>query len=272
VTPMIPNGGVVRVAFSNGTIVNVTSAEPTAVNTKRGLSFAVTTDNAATFCLDWALARPSVSWIYSWGLSPAELTCDSALPFEPMFWGAKSVANDSSLFTTTASTHVLGFNEPNGKDQSDLTPTEAASLWPTVAAAALARNLSLVAPVPSGADTQWLDSFFAACGGCEASIVAIALHPYACEAAGLKSSLDTWGKYQKPLWVSEFNCGDGSKNATAAEHLAWMKVALPILDADARVERYAWMSSRDVKVPGAALFTDVGGTLTALGKFYLGMQ
>lgn len=46
-----------------------------------------------------------------------------------------------------------------------------------------------------------------------------------------------YSKYGKPIWVTEFNCGDGSRNASAAEHLAYMKVALPILDATAHVER-----------------------------------
>ena len=242
------------------------------VSAKRGISVAVSPTNALFFCDDWAVAKRTASWFYSWGLLPANVSCDGGpdlFPFEPMFWGSKSVHNDSSLFISPLTTALLGFNEPNGKDQSNLTPTEAAALWPIVSAAALTHNITtLVAPVPSGTDTIWLDSFFAACN-CEKDIRVIALHPYDCNAAGLKASLDKWAKYNKPLWVSEFNCGDGAKNATAAEHLAYMKIALPILDADVRVERYAWMSARDYKVPGAALFQGPGGTLTALGQLYL---
>ena len=36
------------------------------------------------------------------------------------------------------------------------------------------------------------------------------------------------------------------------------------------VRNSAWMSGRNNKVPGAALFDGAGGQLTALGKFYLG--
>ena len=103
-------------------------------------------------------------------------------------------------------------------------------------------------------------------------------------------------KYGKPIWVTEFNCGDGSRNASAAEHLAYMQAALPILDAAPHVERYAsafsvlrmachspsasfppltgryaWMSGRNNKVPGAALFSGVAGSATELGRFYLGL-
>jgi hypothetical protein len=240
-------------------------------SSKRGLSMAATPNNAATFCDDFSIASVAITWTYSWGLYPSNTSCNvtSSLPFEPMFWGEKSTHNVSELFVTTATSVVLGFNEPNGVDQSNLTPTEAAALWPSVAAAAKAHNLSLVAPVPSGSDTSWLDSFFTKCSNCESSIDYIALHPYACTADGLKSSLNVWSKYGKKLWVTEFNCGDGMKNATAAEHLAYMKIALPILDGDDRVIKYAWMSGRNNKVPGSALFRGQGGELTELGKFYI---
>jgi hypothetical protein len=59
------------------------------------------------------------------------------------------------------------------------------------------------------------------------------------------------------------------KNATAAEHLSYMRIALPILDADDRVVKYAWMSGRNTKVPGSALFRGEGGALTELGAYYV---
>jgi beta-glucosidase len=237
---------------------------------KRGLSAAANGAQGPTMCADFAAAQPAVSWLYSWSLFPANESCPGVvLPFEPMFWGSTSTKNSSALYATPASTAVLGFNEPNGVGQSDLTPAEAAALWPIVAAAAKAHGLALVAPAPSGTDTAWLDSFFSLCAGCEADIAAVAMHPYVCDAPGLRSALNAFAKFGKPLWVTEFNCGDGMKNATAAEHLAWMKIALPILDADARVERYAWMSGRNKKVPGSALFDGPGGSLTQLGRFYI---
>ena len=70
------------------------------------------------------------------------------------------------------------------------------------------------------------------------------------------------------MWGGALQAGREGCNASAAEHLAWMKAALPVLDADARVERYAWMSGRNDKVPGAALFDGAGGAMTALGRHY----
>ena len=248
------------------------AAAVVAAPSKRGLSAAHSPAHAATFCADLAAAQTAgtLSWTYSWALSPPDESCGAlrAVPFEPMIWGAKDARNASGLWLSPQTTHLLAFNEPNGKDQSNLTPAEAAALWPAVVAVARAHNLSLVAPVPSGTDTAWLDAFLAACDGSVADVDVVALHPYSCTAAALKNALAAWGKFGKPLWVTEFNCGDGAKNATAAEHLVWMKTALPILDADARIERYAWMSARNDKVPGAALFDGAGGAMTALGRVY----
>jgi hypothetical protein len=223
------------------------------------------------FCGDLAVTLPAISWTYSWGPSPPNVSCPlitagGPVKFEPMIWGKRSI-NDT-IFSVSA-THILGFNEPNGQSQSNLTPAQAAALWPTVAAKAKAAGLQLVAPVPSGTDVAWLDSFFALCG-CEAEVAVIAAHPYVCSGAALKRFLDTWSKYNKPLWITEFNCGDGMANATAAAHLTFMREALPILDADSRVVRYAWMSGRNLKVPGSALISgSVGHVLTELGKFYV---
>ncbi len=129
--------------------------------------------------------------------------------------------------------------------------------------------MELGSRTPSGSDTKWLDAFFAACDGCRADMTAVALHPYACTAAALRAAIETWAAFKLPLWVTEFNCGDGARNASAAEHLAYMTLALPILEADARVARYAWMSGRNTKVPGAALLDGAGGHLTPLGRHYV---
>jgi len=241
-------------------------------STKRGLAAYSGLSEAPLLCGDLALIGPAIRWMYSWGLAPSNTSCVTfaagAVNFEPMVWGASAVGRP--IFNASA-THMLGFNEPNSNRQSNLTPQAAAKLWPQVAATARAAGLKLVAPVPSGSDTPWLTQFFAACG-CEAEIDAVALHPYVGTGAELKQAINTWAAFGKPLFVSEFNNGNGMKNASAAEHLAYMTEALPILEADARVARYAWMSTRDVKVPGASLFAPGRSTLTPLGQFYFGFS
>lgn len=286
---------------------------------KRGLSEA---DGwSSFFCDDLSVALDApqpVSWAYSWAINPAApcpQLASGLANFVPMVWGQKDV--NVTLNFTAGVRFLLGFNEPNGAKQSDLTPAEAAALWPSVAATAKAAGLGLVSPAPAGNGVAWLDSFFSLCNNCLDDVVAIAQHTYACTGPALQQvcagdtnacmcvsqvrfcvscamqSLGLYTKYGKPIWVTEFNCGDGSRNASAAEHLAYMKTALPILEASVSVERYvgarvvdlkfiflasynsspvrryAWMSGRNTKVPGAALFA--ADAATELGRFYLGM-
>ena len=56
-----------------------------------------------------------------------------------------------------------------------------------------------------------------------------------------------YNKFKRPLWLTEFNCGDGAPdynpyaNQTAANHLRFMKAALPKLEAAKHVQRWvAW--------------------------------
>ena len=63
------------------------------------------------------------TWYYTWG-STAVLGLEH-LPFTPMCWGSNSV----SKFKVPVPV-LLGFNEPDGAAQSNLTPAQAMSLWP----------------------------------------------------------------------------------------------------------------------------------------------
>jgi hypothetical protein len=250
-----------------------TAAAPAAPTSKRGLA-----EDAkhSTYCADANAtgAAGTVPWAYTWGLSPGSPTaggppCSPAgLEFVPMVWGAKDV--NATPFTDSATRFLLGFNEPNAAHQSGLTPEEAARLWPAVEATAAAHGLQLVSPATSGCDVAWLTQFFAACSGCKARLAAVATHSYACTAAAVKTCIGAMAAFGLPIWLTETNCGNGGRNATAAEHEAYMREVLPILDGDARVARWAWMSGRDDKVPGASIYEGAAPpvTRTKIGDLY----
>src|ERR1700754_4411228 len=73
-------------------------------------------------------------WYYTWGTllpSPSPQNCE----FVSMFWGASNVtlANISAvqqLKVQGKAKYVLGFNEPNRSDQSNMTVSQALALWP----------------------------------------------------------------------------------------------------------------------------------------------
>merc|ERR1711941_134241 len=93
-------------------------------------------------------------------------------------------------------THLLGFNEPDHVDQSNMTAHEAARHWVQLqmVAAGFDPALQLVSPAPAEytADgvSVWLDEFFGNCTNvvreCDPSTIkAIAMHDYNGDAEGL---------------------------------------------------------------------------------------
>jgi len=113
----------------------------------------------------------------------------------------------------------------------------------------------------------WLDKFFAACKNCK--IDSIAAHWYACKSQYLTNYLKRYEKYKKPLWVTEFACGDGDDSQKSlAGQKTYMRETLATLEANPNVFRYSWFSSRTTAIPNADLLGG-SGQLTDLGKQYL---
>jgi hypothetical protein len=193
-----------------------------------------------------------------------------------MVWGKDSV--NGSIPAGAA--FLLTFNEPNFHAQSNLTAQAAADLWPTLEAKAKAAGVPLVSPGMNfcgpasscnGTDPyQYLKDFFAACSDCEVDYVAV--HWYNCDLPSLKDYLEPGGslegfeQFGKPIWLTEFSC-DGS--ASAADQEAYLRAAVPYLESNPHVFRYAWFSADPI--PNAKLIAD-DGSPTALGEVYLGLS
>jgi hypothetical protein len=228
-------------------------------------------------------SSPGVTWWYDWASGlPSGATPVAGIPFVPMIWGSA----DLTASVPAGSTYLLGFNEPNFKAQSDLTPAQAAADWPDVEAIAKAAGLPIVSPAvnfcgsasnPSGCSDPtvtdpytWLKDFFAACAGCE--VDAVAVHWYNCDLPSLQAyvdgNVDAGGTLQgfvqfgKPIWVTEISC-DGTH--PVADQKAYMQKAVPFLEGDPHVARYAWFSASPIP---NALLQDSTGKPTDLGTTY----
>ena len=239
---------------------------------KRGLAYGY--DSVA----DLTALSKGIGWWYNWSGQPDSASVAAAhaglgVEFVPMAWGQASLPDLPTQVPPDAR-YLLGFNEPNFGSQSNLTPAQAAALWPQVEAFAEQRGLAVVSPAVNYCGSpcnvtnpfDWLDQFFAACPGCQ--VDAIAMHWYACSADALTSYLQTFeSKYTQPLWLTEFSCLDQSDTSEPVEE-AYMKIALPILEADPRVARYAWFTGRSTDNPTVALL-GADGALTPLGETYV---
>ena len=139
-----------------------------------------------------------LGWWYDWGLSPqpSSSTTGSSQEFVAMAWGAHHKGEPLKKYladwTPHPSTkHLLGFNEPNLRHQSNLSAAAACALWPLAVAASKQHGLSLGSPAanhctPGGSGSQdsncfhapmdWFDAFFAQPGCGTDTVDFIATH------------------------------------------------------------------------------------------------
>ena len=227
----------------------------------------------ATNTAPGAAFYPAITWWYNWAIRPSGPA--TGIEFVPMVWNASTVS--SALPAGTR--YLLGFNEPNFKMQANLTAQAAANAWGALQTNAASAGAATVSPALNfcgpaadcnGTDPfQYLTDFFAACTGCDVDYVAV--HWYNCDLPSLRDYLEPGGnlagfeQFGKPIWLTEFSC-DGS--ATVAQQEAFMRQAIPYLEAKANVFRYSWFSADPI--PNARLINS-DGSPTALGQVYMNL-
>ena len=216
-------------------------------------------------CTDFAKVQlVDAKWYYNWGGSRS-FCDDPSLPFTPMKWGKGTV-----LHMTPEMNELLGFNEPDGDAQSNLTPQQALSMWGELTASGKRIGSPATAASPTKPNS-WL-SQFQALGG---QFDFVCLHWYAPPNAAsfLKWIDDVYAQYQKPIWVTEFAVADWFGKSPGGYPVddvkAFMDLACRGMEARPFVERYTWKTRdvSDTKMGTSALFT-ADGTLTELGQLY----
>ena len=240
---------------------------------KRGLAYG-SNSNA-----DLAALSKGIGWWYNWSSSPdSTLTADwtsSGVEYVPMIWGGTFNTTTLATQVPASAKYLLTFNEPNFGAQSNLTPQQAAALWPQIEAFAASKNLKIVSPAlnycgGSCNETNpftWLTDFFAACTGCRVDY--IGAHWYACTKSALQGYLSDYEtKFTQDIWLTEFSCLDGSLAATDANEETYMTAALALLECDPRIFRYSWFTGRSTGSPAISVLGD-SGVLTALGQSYV---
>lgn len=240
---------------------------PATADCKRGLAWPGRSVSASEI-------SPALSWWYNWGLQTDDQ--DSAPEFVPMVWGGEPNAGEISPQISEAARFLLGFNEPNFFEQADISAQNAAARWPTLEQIANEHDLFLVSPAVNfcGNDEEktgpchdtnpfdYLEDFFAACVGCRVDYVAV--HWYNCDTDSLKWYLGEFKRFGRPIWLTEFACAYGGDTSAAGQE-AYMRAAIPVLEADPDVFRYAWFSADPI--PEARLLNE-DGTPTDLGRVY----
>lgn len=177
-------------------------------------------------------------WKYEW-----EPTGSSTIDqeFVPMIKGAAQNKDYrwEEVRARAHQTHFLCFNEPMSADQGNLTVDEAIALWPK----ALKLGLRLGSPSRTDGDKgdTWLQNFMTKADAAGLRVDFVNVHNYnKTTASALKTWLEAeYAKYQRPIWLTEFN-RDNDETTTAAQHKDYLAAVLPMLESLSFIERYAY--------------------------------
>ena len=269
---------------SSSTVSTPNPAPTSAKSVKRGVAY----DLASA--ADMAALSPGVSWWYNWSLNPnlgvpADYATRYSMDFYPMLWNGNYNASAvvSFLRSNPNIKYMLVMNEPNLTSQANLTPQQAAQIWPGYEAIAAETGVKIVGPaitwgtMPGYQDPiSWLDAFYTAYqtanNGRSPQTDYLAFHWYD---YGLSNQLDRLGKYNKSVWVTEFanwhNQNDGAQITTLAEQEAQMTDMVATCESRVDVFRYAWFTGRVNPDPHFTSLLSADGVLTGLGKTYLSL-
>ncbi|GGC78092.1 hypothetical protein GCM10011396_26610 [Undibacterium terreum] len=249
-------------------------------STKRGVAYG---GNSAA---DLTALSQGISWWYNWSPAPesgaAGVYKTLGVEFVPMAWGGTPTADQLNSQVPDGAKNLLGFNEPNFKSQANKTPRQAAALWPVLQEVARRKGLQLGAPavnycgdcvsedgVTFTDPVAYMDAFLAACQGCQVDYIPV--HWYACDVSALRNYIDRFRKYNKPLWVTEFACGDNPHNTITLDvQKNYMTAAVNYLENEPIVARYSWFSGRNSAIPNINLLGG-DGQLTELGQLYVSL-
>ncbi len=256
-----------------------------AKSSKRGVAYDVAS------LADLAALSRGVTWWYDWGAAPnAALPADYHARFHvdylPMLWNFDFDAARVEAFLAGNPTirYLMVLNEPNLVGQSDVTPQQAAALWPRYEVVAAAAHVQIVGPqitwgtMPGYEDpVVWLDAFYAAYeaahGGRKPRVDYLGFHWYD---YGLDTQLARLDRYGKRIWVSEFanwhSQADGAQIDSLAKQEAQMTELVAICEARGDVFRYAWFTGRVSPDPHfTSLFEAGSGVLSPLGALYVSL-
>ena len=257
---------------------------PAGKSAKRGVAYDLSDPR------DLEAVSPGVSWWYNWSPQPqASVPADHAsrwsMDFLPMLWNGHydSAQVEAFLKAHPQIKYLLVMNEPNLVDQANLTPAQAAAVWPGYEALARNTGVKIVGPqvtwgtMPGYGDpVVWLDAFYAAYrsanGNRDPQIDYLGFHWYD---YGLAGQLDRLKKYGKPFWVTEFANwhaqNDGAQIDTLEKQKAQMTDMVATCEQRDDVFRYAWFTGRWPNDVHHTSLLAGSGELTELGRLYLGL-
>lgn len=231
-------------------------------------------------------------WNYSWGMRLVPVQ-PADMEFVPMAWHARSAKGLKRSLRQHVVPQIeagrvkrmLGFNEPDKKDQANMPYEQAIKYWPILESL----NVPLCSPACAnteginddsvqGVPGTWMRDFMTEADKRGYRVDYIGVHWYGGTSAAnfKKKMIRIYKKYGKrPLLITEFAPADWkAKTPEQNRHkparvLAFMKDVLPWMHEQNWIAGYAWFSfSPDSRAGHSSALFDREGNLTACGRFY----
>ena len=215
-------------------------------------------------------------WMYSWGPT-APKNLPAGVEFIPMIWGYwgqdEQIAKAGKAAKASGGTHLLGFNEPDQKSQSNMSVDKALRAWPKL----METGLRLGGPGCVHPDNEWMKEFMKKADERKLRVDFVCVHSYG------GTNMDHFVKrmervhrmFKRPLWITEFAVGDWNAKSRAqnqykpAQIARYMEKLLPKLESMDIIERYSWFpTGPDNRHLGPSALFKKDGSLTELGRIY----
>lgn len=233
------------------------------------------------------IALTHSTWFYSWGAGdPLNINSE----FVPMKWGHGGSLD--KIYSRKKVTHLLGYNEPNRPDQSNMSVGQAIAEWPQL----MKSGLRLGSPaVSDNSHLDWLYHFLSECEKRNYRVDFVTVHAY----WGFQQMHTPEDWYRKlreihiktgrPIWLTEWNIGANwtkekwpkDKKEQFAKQLRDLKKVLEVLDTASFIERYSiynWVEDKRAMVLDSFSYKTEKGKkvrdrllkqkLTPAGEFY----
>ncbi len=177
-------------------------------------------------------------WFYHWGHTSTEDLTD--VEFVPCRWNATSLTDIrwKEILDVNYSNHLLGFNEPDGETQANMTLDQMLLYWPKM----LESGMRLGSPAMAS-DLSLLYSFIDKCDELNYRVDFVAMHDYGEGTAQqffnkCKTIHDRTGR---PIWIKEFSSGGTWTRTTPTYPQISARIAEIIekYDTEGIIERYS---------------------------------
>jgi len=190
------------------------------------------------------LKSSRVKMFHLWGAEIPSAVKDTGIPASIMLWSDSSdrVSRFLQFAKAGYASHVFGFNEVNEPSQANMDVGSAVSAWYKYIKPLASQGYTLGSPSTTSAPNgfTWVTDFLNQCGG-DCGVDEIAIHWYDVKFEDLKTYVNKWAGFGKPLRVTEFACQNfnGGAQPSADDIWSFTDQAIDFFEGDGRVLSYA---------------------------------